>query len=291
MRLEFAIPAVVVALVALFGGDFSVYLATRLCIFAIAAVGLHLITGWTGRVSLGHAAFIGLGAYAHVLVLRADLPLMMALTAAGTLAAGFGGLLALATLRLLGPYFAVATLAFQIIVYQGLVSATELTAGHMGLSVPRVGPQGTTQLLACFLLAVGVAATTQYFLRGSAGRQLLALRDQPQAAEACGVNLVRVRILVFVVSAGLCGLAGGLLSGLSDSIHPDQFSVMTSLEVLIMVVVGGGTTVRGAILGTIVVGVLSATLGQFAELHSALLGAALLLSVYLMPKGLSEPLR
>ncbi len=285
MRLELAISAGLVSLVALFGGDFAIYVATRICIFAIAAIGLDLISGWTGRISLGHAAFMGLGAYTQVLALGADLPLPLTLAGAVLVAALFGVVLSLATLRLLGPYFAVATLAFQVIITQGLISAAPITGGHMGLSVPS-HDAGRLALYGCFTLAAVVATGAQYLLKGGCGRALVALRDQPQAAQASGIDLGRTQVAVLAASAGLCGLAGALLSGLSDSIHPEQFAFMTSLELLIMVVLGGSGSVRGAVLGALLIGLLNATLGQFAELQGALLGGLLLLSVLFMPRGL-----
>lgn len=281
--------AVVVLGVAGLGGDFAVHVATRIAVFGIAAIGLDLVVGWCGQVSLGHAAFMGLGAYTHALCLQADLPAPVGLLAAVGVGGLFGVGLGLPALRLFGPYLAVASLAFGALCEQIWVRA-ELTGGRMGLPVAGWGlPFGERGQLVLYALIAGLVAIFAHrVLRGPRGQALLALRDAPAAAPALGVDPVRTRVTAFAASAALTGLAGGLSVGLTDTLHPDQFSLSTSLELLVMVVVGGAASVRGALLGAAGLSILLATLGGLGALQTAALGALLLLTVLAAPRGLGR---
>lgn len=272
------------------GGPYAVHVASRGCVLALAALGLHLVVGRLGQISLGHAALLGVGAYTGVQLLSWGLPSPVAGLAAVALTAAVGAVLARFAGHLVGPRIAVATLAFQVICEQVFMHGGPITGGHMGRPAP--SPQDVFHLgdrayfVICLLSLLLCLWATRAWLRRGIGPRLVALRDEPQAAEAVGIDPVRTRMQAYAVSAGLCGLAGALGVGLTDSLHPGQFTLSTSLELLVMVVVGGAKSLYGPLLGAALLVTMSAQLGAFAGQQSALMGALLIIAVLLFPKGL-----
>jgi len=278
--------------VLLFGSDYAVHVASRICVFAIAAIGLDLVSGWLGQISLGHAAFMGIGAYVEVIAMRWGLPSVFALLAGLVAASGAGALLALPATRLFGPHIAIATLGFQVGIEQLWARSTGLSGGRMGLPTELVQqalplPQRGLFVL-CWVACVAVALCVHWGLNAGAARDLVALRDEPVAAEAAGLSPLRTRALTYAASGLICGLAGTLFVGLTDSLHPEQFGLSTSLELLVMVMVGGAASVRGAVLGAGLVVLLGALLGSLAELQTAAIGGLLLVTLLFWPQGLSR---
>ena len=189
-----------------------------LCIYAIAGIGLMMLVGYTGLVSLGHAAFLAIGAYAHTIFLTHGIPLPMALLAASLLSALIGAMIGLPTMRMTGVYLAIATLAFAMIVEHSIVHMDDLTGGFRGMPVPSPeflgldlgGPIAFYFL--CLFLLVGSLLLALNILRSPTGRAMIGIRDSEISAQSMGINLAKIKSLAFAISAGFTGLAGGLFA-------------------------------------------------------------------------------
>lgn len=273
-------------------------------VLAIAAVGLMTLTGFTGLVSLGHGAFLGVGAYAHALLMANGVPFVVALPAAGVATAAIGVAVGFPTLRLSGLYLAIATLAFSVIVEHVLGHWRSLTGGFLGLTVQRPDLFGwslagrTDFYYLCLAVLAGVVLAARNLLRSETGRAFIALRDSETAAAAFGVNVAWYKTLAFAVSAGVTGIAGGLYAHKLGHITPEAFGLFTSLELVLMVVVGGLGSLRGAVLGAIFVGALPQVIAFFRDvlpkgflpttgLELTLYGGILVLFLLFEPDGLN----
>ena len=247
-------------------GEFSLVF-----IYAIAGIGLMLLTGYTGLVSLGHAAFLAIGGYAHAYFLTHGWPWPLACLAATFIAFVVGGLVGIPALRMTGIYLAVATLAFAVIVEQILIRWVSVTGGFPGMSVP--SPEflgfslaGSTVfyylclglLALCMLLALNM-------LRAPFGRALCAIRDSEISAESMGIHLAVTKVLAFAVSAGFTGLAGALLAHRIGYLGPEIFNLLLSIQLLLMVVVGGLGSLHGVIFGAIFIGLLPASIALLRD--------------------------
>ncbi len=219
-------------------------------ILAIAGVGLMILTGYTGLVSLGHAAFLGIGAYTHAVLLKMGLPLVVTVPAATLLTAIFGAMIGFPALRLTGVYLAIATLAFAFIVEQALSRWDSVTGGFAGFAVPKPEIFGITltdtvpfYFVSLAFLVFAIWATLNV-LRSPVGRAFVAIRDSEIAAQSMGVNLAAYKTLAFAMSAGLTGLAGTLFAHKISFLAPDAFNILLSIQLLLMVVVGGSIDPR-----------------------------------------------
>lgn len=227
--------------------------------YAIAGLGLMVLTGFSGQVSFGHAAFLGVGAYAQVWLLNQGVPFMLALPLAGLISGGIGALLGRAASRMHGFYLAIATLAFAILMETVFGAAGPVTGGHMGIQVPGIAllgrPVESPWLLYYIYLGVllflvwGVANLK----RAPTGRAMVAVRDSETSARSLGVNVARTRILAFFTSAFITGIAGALMAHQLFYLSPETFALGESLKLLLMIVVGGLGTISGAIIGAVFV--------------------------------------
>lgn len=231
-------------------------------IYAIAGIGLMLLVGYTGLVSLGHAAFLAIGAYAHAYLLSRGWPLPVSILSATLLTALVGGVVGLPALRMTGIYLAVATLAFAIIVEEILVDWESVTGGFRGMSVPpprfaglRLDDPGSYYYLCLAILLLGMLAALN-LLRSPTGRAMRAIRDSEISAQAMGIHLAYTKSLAFAISAGFTGLAGALFAHKIGYLAPDAFTLLTSIQLLLMVVVGGLGSLHGVIYGAIFIGLL-----------------------------------
>jgi branched-chain amino acid transport system permease protein len=232
-------------------------------IYAMAGVGLMLLSGYTGQISLGHAAFFATGAYAETILLAHGWPFPLSLLAAAGLAAALGIALGLPALRLSGIYLAIATLAFAFIVEEILARWESVTNGDNGLSVPpiRLGPLPVDPsrpafyyvVLAVLLLLLVVAAN---LLRSPTGRAFVAIRDSEIAAQSLGVHLAWYKTVAFALSAGFTGVGGVLYAHKLQFISPEAFTILLSIELLVMIVVGGLGSLHGAVYGAVFIIVL-----------------------------------
>ena len=272
-------------------------------IYAIAGIGLMLLTGYTGLVSLGHAAFLAIGAYAHAYFLSMGWPFLVSLPMAMLLTAAVGGIVGIPALRMTGIYLAVATLAFAIIVEQVLVHWESVTGGFRGMAValPAIGSLSLDDpdrfYFLCLVLLLASLLVAMNLLRSPTGRALTAIRDSEISAESMGIHLASTKTLAFGLSAGFTGLAGGLLAHKIGYLAPDSFTLLTSIQLLLMVVVGGLGSLHGVIYGAIFIGLLPqgiailrdtlpASVAQIPGLEPGIFGLILVLVLIYEPLGI-----
>lgn len=242
----------------LWGGPFLVYMANVAGIAIIAAIGLNILTGFTGQISLGHAAFVSLGAYtAAILATRFGLPFWITVPGGGLVAATFGILLGFPCLRLKGLYLAMATMSFGVVMEYAVTHAEPLTMGVRGISVPRPSIFGyalATETSMFYLILAFVVLLTlvaKNLLRSRLGRAFLAIRDQDVAASVIGVNLTKYKVMSFAISAFYAGVAGALYAYSTAYLHPENFTLLLSIEYIAMIIVGGLGSILGSILGAV----------------------------------------
>jgi branched-chain amino acid transport system permease protein len=240
------------------GDAYVVYLVNLVCLATIGALGLNLLTGFTGQISLGHAAFLAVGAYSTSLLGgKLAWPFFVTVPASGFIAAVFGIALGFPCLRLKGLYLAMATLAFGVVIEFLVVTWEGLTGGVRGLYVPLVSVFGfeldTDEKIYYLLVAVTaiMMLAAKNITRTRLGRAWIALRDRDVAAEALGVNLTLYKVIAFAVSAFYAGVAGGLYAYVMGYINPEHFTIMLSVEYLTIIIVGGLGSILGSLLGAI----------------------------------------
>ena len=240
-------------------GEFYVGEMGGVFIFAIAGVGLMLLVGYTGLISLGHAAFLGIGAYTNSVLLAQGVPFLLTLPAAGLLTAFFGAAIGRPTLRMSGLYLAIATLAFGSIVGTVFQKWKAVTGGFDGFAVPTpyvfgISVEGATGVYyTSFAVLVFVLWLSINLLRSPIGRAMVAIRDSEVSAQSMGIHLAKYKTLAFAISAGITGLAGALFAHYVRFLAPDAFDVLLSVQFVTIVFVGGLGSLRGAILGAIFV--------------------------------------
>ena len=232
---------------------------TQMLVYAIAILGLNILTGYNGQISLGHGAFYAIGAYtAAIMMDKFDLPYWSTIPAAGVLCLVVGFLFGLPALRLAGHYLALATFALAVVVPQVLKykGIEHWTGGVQGINIIKPDPPFGLKISAdlwlyFFTLAITVIMFILAYnlLRGRIGRALVAIRDQPIAAEAMGINLAMYKSLTFGVSALYTGIAGALGAIVVQYVAPDSFTPFLSISLLVGVVVGGLATLTGALYG------------------------------------------
>jgi branched-chain amino acid transport system permease protein len=295
-----ALTAIAVAALAppLLAQDYFLYQLTQAGIYAIAILGLGLITGISGQISLGQGAFYAMGAYlSAVLVTHADLPLLPAAGFATLFCIFAGWLFGRPAARLEGLFLAMATFALAVAMPQLLKSALlrDWTGGVQGLElgVHSLSSGGALESdLGRYLLVCGVLVTVMLLMsgmtRGRMGRAWRAIRDDPRGARACGIDLPAARALAFAVGAGYAGLAGALGAMLQGYVSPDGFGFSLSLLLFVGMVVGGAGSLWGAVLGGLfIVLVPNVADGLDRGLAGAVFGATLILASRLFPAGIA----
>lgn len=235
--------------------NYYVYMANYMAINIIVALGLNLLVGYTGQISLGHAGFFAIGAYGTIIFMsKVHLPFLLALPASALVTALFGFLLGLPALRLEGPYLSIATLGFGLTITQ-VIGRIELFGGRQGLHTPElnIGPWhlNSDRDFYYLLITITVILTlaARNLIKTKVGRAFIAIRDADIAAETMGVNLMFYKTLAFAVSAFYTGLAGGLYAFVLRFIEPQIFGLLMSIIFLAMVVVGGLGSIFGSIAG------------------------------------------
>jgi len=243
----------------LFAENYYVYVANYIAINIIVATGLNLLVGYTGQISLGHAGFFAIGAYGTIILMaKAGLPFLLALPCAALVAAGFGFFLGLPSLRLEGPYLAIATLGFGLTITQ-VIGRVELFGGREGLHAPdiTIGPWIIDTDKEFYILLITLTIFLLLFMRNlirtRVGRAFIAIRDADIAAETLGINLLYYKTLAFAVSAFYAGIAGGLFGFVLGFFDPFTFNMILSIIFLVMVVVGGLGTILGGVLGAVLI--------------------------------------
>jgi branched-chain amino acid transport system permease protein len=276
---------------------------TFVLIYSIVGLGLMLLAGFTGLFSLGHAAFLGVGAYTEAIMVNAGVPFPISLACAGLLSAAVGMVVGLPALRVKGIYLGMATLAFGFIVEEAMARWESMTGGNAGLSVnfPAIGGwelDSTNEFyFLCLVITVIATLAIVNLLRSSTGRAFVAIRDSEISAQSMGIHLARYKTLSFALSAALAGIGGALYAHKIQFLSPEQFSIVQSIDLLLLVVIGGLGSVHGAFLGAIFLIVmpqliamakdyLPDAIGQAAGLQGAVYGLMLVAFVLFEPMGL-----
>jgi len=282
--------------------NYRVFQVTLVLAYAIALLGLNMLTGYNGQISLGHGAFYAIGAYtAAILMDKAGVPYWATIPVAGAVCFVAGFLFGLPALRLEGLYLALATFALGVAMPQILKheALAKWTGGSMGVVIVKPeAPEWTglsqDQWLYFFtLLWVVVFFVLGWnLLRGRIGRAMIAIRDQPIAAQAMGVNTSMVKSLTFGVSALYTGVAGALGAIAVQFVAPDSFTIFLSITLLVGVVIGGLASISGAFFGAVFIQFIPNIADQISKAAPwALYGVVLIAFMYTMPSGVAGMLR
>jgi len=285
-------------IVPLLANAYVLYIANLIGFAIIGAVGLNILTGFTGQISLGHAAFVGVGGYtAAILMTKFNFSFWLALPCAGFVAALAGLVIGIPSLRVKGLYLCMATLAAQFIFEFIFIHWESMTRGIRGINV---SARFYYLTLVVVILAVGYARN---LVRSRVGRAFVAIRDRDLAAEIMGISLFRYKLTAFAISSFYAGVAGALWVSFMRIVTPDHFPFHLSIQYLAMVIVGGMGSILGSIFGAIfmtltpeLLNVLSAALRNmvpaigmlFIPMKAVVFGALIVLFLIFEPRGLAE---
>ena len=290
-----AAAALALTVLAIFFADgYQLYVIALLGLTAVVGVGLNVILGLTGQISLGHVGFYAIGAYvASILTVTHGWSFWPAFLLAGAAAGAAGVLLAIPALRVTGPYLAMVTIAFGFVVEQGAAEWKEVTGGWNGImNIPAPAAFGYAfdeRAIALFVVAFTTAALVLFArLKASPwGLAMRAVRDSEIAGQSLGLDLVRIRTMAFALSAVLAGLAGAIFASMTNFISPESFPFFQSILFLLVVMIGGSGTVLGPLFGAVVVVLLPEFLSFLAEYRLLFVGALLLAVLWLAPEGVA----
>ncbi len=282
----------------------------RIGIAIIGALGLNILIGYTGQISIGHAAFLAVGAYSTaILEANAGLPFFLAIPLGAVATSIFGLLFGIPSLRLKGLYLAIATLAAHFITTYGLIHWESMTKGVIGLMVPPPMVFGLALdsdarvFFLIFALVVPAVFFARNLFRTRVGRAFIAIRDQDVAAAVMGVSLYKYKLLAFVVSSFYAGVAGGLMAHHSRILFPDSFTLLVAIDYLAMVIIGGMGSILGSIFGAIfmtllpevlkltatsLTGVYPRAFGFIASSRDIVFGLAVIFFLMYEPQGLAR---
>jgi branched-chain amino acid transport system permease protein len=278
--------------------DYRLFQLTMVLVYAVALLGLNVLTGFNGQISLGHGAFYAIGAYTAAIAMEhAGLPYWATIPLAGVVCGVAGFLFGLPALRLEGMYLALATFALGLALPQLLKYKhfEEWTGGVQGLVIlkpdaPFGLPLNADQWLYFFALAIALVlfAVAHNLLRGRVGRALVAIRDHPIAAQAMGIDTALFKSLTFGVSALFTGVAGALGAIAVQFVAPDSFGFFLSIIFLVGSVIGGVASIQGAIWGALFIQFIPNVADRISKAAPwAIYGLAMLAFVYLMPSGVA----
>lgn len=291
---------------------YHLYIINNIGIAAIAAIGLNLLIGYTGQISLGHGAFFGVGAYsAAILATAVGFPFWLSVLCAGVITALVGMVFGIPSARLKHLYLLIATLAGQFIIQYLFVHWESLTKGADGIFLPRATLFGFDVkgdrsffyvVFFCFTIMTWMAVN---LVRTRYGRAFIAIRDNDRAAEGMGIPLFRYKLLSFAISSFYAGFAGGLSAYYIGSITPEPYTLGLSIEFIAMIIIGGLGSIPGSVFGTIFIMVLNEVLSSATEffmnlsafagvaltiapLREFVFGLAIVLFIIFEPRGLAE---
>ena len=268
-------------------------LAIRMAINAIIVIGLNLLIGFAGQISLGHAGFLGIGAYASaVLPTHFGMHPLLAMAAGALATAVIAGVVAKPIFKLKGNYLAMATLGLGIIINIALRNEAQWTGGPDGMAVPALSVLGFElssdkqwYWVVAALLAISVWASLN-LIDSPFGRALRALHGSEVASQVVGVNIVRYKVAIFVMSAVFASLMGSITAHYIGFVTPNFADFFHSIELVTMVVVGGMASVFGSIVGAVLLTALPQALATFEGWETVVFGAVLMLCMIFLPKGL-----
>jgi ABC-type branched-subunit amino acid transport system ATPase component/ABC-type branched-subunit amino acid transport system permease subunit len=259
----------------------------------IVGIGLNILVGLSGQISLGHVGFYAIGAYTvGILTVSYGWSFWLSLPLAGLLSGGVGALMSIPTLRVRGPYLAMITIAFAFVVEQSAAEMQGLTGGWggiVGIPAPSMfGHQFEQRDIAILVIALAVLAIVFYarFSQGAWGKALRALRDSEVAAQSIGLNPVVLRCVAFSLSAVFAGVAGGVFASMSGFISPESFPFFESILFLLVVMIGGADTIIGPLVGAVIVVLLPELLSSLAEYRLLFVGLLLLVVLRIAPRGI-----
>jgi branched-chain amino acid transport system permease protein len=293
LLLVIAAGAIVALLPLILPSSFYVRVAALVYIYALAALGLNLLMGFAGQVSLGHAGFFGIGAYAVAVG-----PLHLGLPSWASLLGGvaFSALLAFIVgrpiLRLSGYYLAIATLGMGILISMVVSNEANITGGPNGMEVPRmvlfgwrVSGSMTWYWVSGITLVLGVLIVVN-LIESPTGRAFRAIHDSEIAARVLGVDVARYKLLAFVISAVFASIAGSYLVLLDGFVTPNTTGFLLSIELVVMAVLGGLGSIFGSIVGAAILVILPQALTVFHEYEHAVLGAIIIVVLIVLPNGI-----
>ena len=298
MKTSVRLVALVAALAAfavlpLFLKSYGVYLCTLFCVTLMATYGLNLTIGYAGQMSLGQAAFYGIGAYIAAISLKAGVPFFVVLPIAAIACFAVGLALGFPALRVQHHYLAFATLGFNVLVFLIMRNEEQVTGGTFGISgIPRPTLFGYSLdgVLPFFwftlFFTVLLIAVLWWLLRSPWGRAFAALRDNPIRAESLGVNITAYTLLAFAIGAACAGIAGVFFAALVQFVEPAPFHFSASLLMLLAVIVGGSGRFFGPVLGTVIVVLLPEWLRFMQNWYLAVFGFAIVALMIWLPGGL-----
>lgn len=235
---------------------YNISILNFIAIYSVATIGLMLLTGYTGQVSLGHAAFFAIGSYTSAILTLKGVPFILALPIAGIFSGILGIAVGFPALRLSGLYLAIATMGFGFIVEEILSRWESLTRGNLGILVKKaaIGPlvfnsEEKFYYLALLILVITILLARN-ILRSTTGRAMIAIRDSEIAAQTMGISLARYKTMAFAISAFFTGIAGSLYAHKIAFINPESYTIVVSIEFIVMIIIGGLGSIHGAIFGT-----------------------------------------
>jgi len=267
------------------------YVITIIFIYAVGVQGQNLLIGYTGQISFGQAGFLCIGAFTFGHMSRMGAPWPIGLLAAGVAAGLFGIVVGFPSLRLKGPYLAIATMGFGVAVYQVFVNSELLSGGRMGLMVEKLTPilglsRITFNYYFYFLIAALFTLASYNIISSYMGRAFIAIRDNDIAAEVIGVNLTRYKLLSFAISSFYTGVKGGLYVTFMGYLEPNMFTFMESITIFVAVIIGGLASVEGSIMGAAFVILVPQVFSDLKEMVPVVYGVTILVVLIFEPLGL-----
>jgi len=273
--------------------NYGVYLLTLWCVYVMAGMGLNLTVGYAGQMSIGHAAFLGIGAYTAAILMKAGVSFWLVMPLAALNCFIVGLVIGFPALRVQHHYLAFATLGFNMLVYLFFRNEEWLTGGTFGISGlqrPALFGYSLDAPLRFFYFTLAsamlLAAVLWWIIRSPWGRAFAALRDNPIRAESLGVNIMAYTLLAFAIGAAFAGIAGAYFAALVQFIEPGPFHLVTSLMMLLMVIVGGAGRFFGPMLGAAIVILLPEWLRVLKDWYLVMFGLAVVAMMIWLPGGL-----
>lgn len=273
--------------------NYGIYLLSLWCVYVMAGMGLNLTVGYAGQMSIGHAAFLGIGAYTAAMLMKLGLSFWLVLPVAALLCFAAGLVIGFPALRVQHHYLAFATLGFNMLMYLVFRNEEWLTGGTFGISGiqrPKFFGISLDGSLAFYYFAcistILLALVLWWIIRSPWGRAFAALRDNPIRAESLGVNIMAYTLLAFAIGAAFAGIGGAYLAVLVQFIEPGPFHLVTSLMMLLMVIVGGSGRFFGPMLGAAIVILLPEWLRFMKDWYLVVFGLSVVALMVWLPGGL-----
>ncbi len=282
-------------------GGYLITIITIVCIYAIVCIGLNLLFGYTGLLSVGHSAFLGIGAYAFGLIaIKFGLGFWPSFCASIIISGIAGFLIGIPALRLRGHYFVLVTLAFAVIINIVIMAWIELTGGAGGLAgAPRPDPiplpwgdvirfhSPLSMYYFILFFLVIIFAVSYRLINSLVGKTFIAIRDDENLTQSLGINTMSNKLVSFTISAIIAGIAGALFASYNTVISPDSAGFMKGMEVVAYIIIGGAGTLAGPLVGPLVMIAIPEMLQIVPEIRGLLFGIILVLFIIFLPRGVA----